>query len=113
MITQRANVNLIPNGIVPELSCSKGDNESRTVLLTIYAGEELFRIPAGAQVFFQGTAADGTTFRKVCTYDGAVVTTEITSDMTAQDGVTRCELAIVNGTELIRSQNIKLYVEGI
>ena len=33
--------------------------------------------------------------------------------MTAQDGVTRCELAIVSGTELIRSQNIKLYVEGI
>lgn len=113
MITQKIKVNLVPDGIAPELWCSKGDSDSRTVELTVLAGYELFDIPAGATVTFQGTAANGTTFQQACTYSGNVVTTEISSDMTGEAGKAVAELAIQSGDELIHSENIILKVEGL
>lgn len=113
MITQKIKVNIIPDGVAPELHCSRNDNLSRTFLLDLYAGDELFTIPLGATVFFQGTTKDGTTFQKTCDFSGNEVTAEITSEMTGSSGRAVAELAILADQELIHSQNIMLKVEGL
>lgn len=113
MITQKIKVNLIPDGVAPELHCSKGDNLSRTFLLAVYAGDEPFTIPLGATVFFQGTTKDGATFQKTCAFSENVVVAEVTAEMTGSSGRAVAELAILADQELIHSQNIILKVEGL
>lgn len=113
MITQKIKVNLIPDGVAPELHCSRGDNLSRTFLLAVYAGDEPFTIPIRSTVFFQGTTKDGATFQKTCEFSENVVAAEVTSEMTGSSGRAVAELAILVDEELIHSQNIILKVEGL
>ena len=100
MITQKINLNLIPNGVMPRVNVSQYDYGSRTLEITLYNGSSLFTIPTGAQIVIQGTKKDNRGFQYVdLDYSGSVVTADITQQMTVFEDEVQVELVIITGSD--------------
>lgn len=110
MITQRYNLNLIPDKVPVQVNCSQYDSLSRTIEFTIYDGTVLFEIPSGSTVTVRGTKSDNTGFEYPCTFDGSVVSFDIQAQMTIFSGRVPCEIRFVNDG-IIGTCNFNLYVE--
>lgn len=110
MITQRYNLNLIPDKVPVQVNCSQYDSLSRTIEFTIYDGTVLFEIPSGSTVTVRGTKSDNTGFEYPCTFDGSVVSFDIQAQMTIFSGRVPCEIRFVNNG-IIGTCNFNLYVE--
>ena len=110
MITQRYNLNLIPDKVPVQVNCSQYDSLSRTIEFTIYDGTVLFEIPSGSTVTVRGTKSDNTGFEYPCTFDGSVVSFDIQAQMTIYSGRVPCEIRFVNNG-IIGTCNFNLYVE--
>lgn len=116
MITQKINLNLIPNGVMPRVNVSQYDYGSRTLEITLYNGSSLFTIPTGANVVIQGTKKDNRGFQySNLEFSGSVVTADITQQMTVFEDEVQVELVIITGsgdnTQQLATANFILNVE--
>lgn len=96
MITQRYNLNLIPDKVPVVVNCSQFDSLSRTIEFTIYNGSLLYEIPSGTTATVRGTKSDNTGFEYPCTIDGSVVSFDIQDQMTIFNGKVPCEVRLTN-----------------
>lgn len=112
MITQTINLNLIPGSPLPRINVSQYDNGSRTLQFNLYNGVSPYEIPSGASVYIVGTKADNTGFEYACTFDGSLVSVDITDQMTVFAGEVQSELRIVQSDEILGTANFIINVES-
>ena len=114
MITQKIILNLIPNGVPPRINVSQYDMGSRILEFHLINGySDDFTIPAGSDVFIEGTKKDKTVFAYQCKYSGSDVTCNITRQMTILKGDVECELVIIDSdNNILGSANFVIYVEN-
>lgn len=110
MITQKYNLNLIPDKVPVIVNCSQYDSLSRTIEMTIYDGSTLYSIPSGTTVTVRGTKSDNTGFEYPCTFNGSVVSFDIQDQMTIFAGKVPCEIRLTNNG-IIGTCNFLLNVE--
>lgn len=111
MITQTINLNLIPGSPQPRINVSQYDNGSRTLQFNLYNGVSPYEIPSGASVSIVGTKADNTGFEYACTFDGSLVSVNITDQMTVFAGEVQSELQIRQSGEVLGTANFIINVE--
>lgn len=111
MITQTINLNLIPGSPQPRINVSQYDNGSRTLQFNLYNGVSPYEIPSGASVYIVGTKADNTGFEYACTFDGSLVSVDITDQMTVFAGEVQSELQIRQSGEVLGTANFIINVE--
>jgi hypothetical protein len=111
MITQTINLNLIPGSLLPRINVSQYDNGSRTLQFNLYNGVSPYEIPSGASVYIVGTKADNTGFEYACTFDGTLVSVDITDQMTVFAGEVQAELRIAQNGEILGTANFIINVE--
>lgn len=111
MITQTINLNLIPGSPLPRINVSQYDNGSRTLQFNLYNGVSPYEIPSGASVYIVGTKADNTGFEYACTFDGSLVSVDITDQMTVFAGEVQSELQIRQSDEILGTANFIINVE--
>lgn len=111
MITQTINLNLIPGSPLPRINVSQYDNGSRTLQFNLYNGVSPYEIPSGASVYIVGTKADKTGFEYACTFDGSLVSVDITDQMTVFAGEVQSELQIRQSDEILGTANFIINVE--
>lgn len=112
MITQTINLNLIPGSPLPRINVSQYDNGSRTLQFNLYNGVSPYEIPSGASVYIVGTKADKTGFEYACTFDGSLVSVDITDQMTVFAGEVQSELQIRQSGEILGTANFIINVES-
>ena len=112
MITQTINLNLIPGSPLPRINVSQYDNGSRTLQFNLYNGVSDYEIPSGASVYIVGTKADNTGFEYACTFDGSLVSVDITDQMTVFAGEVQAELRIIQSDEVLGTANFIINVES-
>jgi len=112
MITQTINLNLIPGSPLPRINVSQYDNGSRTLQFNLYNGVSPYEIPSGASVSIVGTKADNTGFEYACTFDGSLVSVDITDQMTVFAGEVQSELQIRQSDEVLGTANFIINVES-
>lgn len=111
MITQRYNLNLIPDKVPVIVNCSQYDALSRTIEMVIYDGSTVYEIPSGTSASVRGTKQDNTGFEYVCTIDGSVVSFDIQDQMTIFAGKVPCEIRLSKDGGIIGTCNFLLNVE--
>ena len=111
MIEQTYNLNLIPNGVPVIVKASQYDKTARTIKFTIYDGDTLFTIPAGADVYIQGTKPDLTGYQYSCTVNGSVVSFDIEQQMTVCAGRHFAEIRITKDGEILGTANFEFFIE--
>lgn len=111
MITQRYNLNLIPDRVPVIVNCSQYDANSRTIEMVIYDGSVLYSIPNGATATVRGTKSDNTGFEYSCTISGSIVSFDIKDQMTIFSGKVPCEIRFVSNSDIIGTCNFLLNVE--
>ena len=113
MITQAYNLNLIPDyGSVPVVvHVSQYDSGARTLKFNLLNGDLPFSPSAGSTVVIDGTKPDGHSFSYLCTFSGSQVSADVTLQMCACAGNTRCELRISDSTGILGTANFVLCVE--
>lgn len=111
MITQTINLNLIPGCPLPRINVSQYDNGSRTLQFNLYNGVSPYEIPSGASVYIVGNKADNTGFEYACTFDGSLVSVDITDQMTVFAGEVQSELRISQNGEVLGTANFIINVE--
>ncbi len=113
MITQVYNLNLIPDyGSVPVVvHVSQYDSGARTLKFNLLNGDLPFSPSAGSTVVIDGTKPDGHSFSYLCTFSGSQVSADVTLQMCACAGNTRCELRISDSTGILGTANFVLCVE--
>lgn len=111
MITQRYNLNLIPDKVPVMVNCSQYDALSRTIEMVIYDGSTVYTIPSGTSASVRGTKQDNTGFEYPCTIDGSKVSFDIQDQMTIFAGRVPCEIRLSNNGGIIGTCNFLLNVE--
>lgn len=110
MTTQSFNLELIPNGVAPQVHVSQYD-KGQTWLISLFANNLPFSIPDGSTATIQGTKPDSTGFQYPCTFSGSVVTVTEEQQMTICAGKVPCEIVISKSGAIIASLNFYLIVE--
>lgn len=111
MITQRYNLNLIPDRVPVIVNCSQYDTLSRTIEMVIYDGSVLYTIPSGTTATVRGTKSDNTGFEYTCTISDSIVSFDIQDQMTIYSGKVPCEIRFINSNGIIGTCNFLLNVE--
>lgn len=111
MITQRYNLNLIPDKVPVIVNCSQYDALSRTIEMVIFDGSTVYDIPSGTTATVRGTKQDNTGFEYVCTIDGSIVSFDIQDQMTIFAGRVPCEVRLADTNGIIGTCNFLLNVE--
>ena len=111
MITQRYNLNLIPDKVPVIVNCSQYDALSRTIEMVIYDGSTVYEIPSGTTATVRGTQQDNTGFEYPCTIDGSIVSFDIQNQMTIFAGKVPCEVRLSKDGGVIGTCNFLLNVE--
>lgn len=111
MITQRYNLNLIPDKVPVIVNCSQYDALSRTIEMVIYDGSTVYEIPSGTTATVRGTKQDNTGFEYPCTIDGSIVSFDIQDQMTIFAGKVPCEIRLSKDGGIIGTCNFLLNVE--
>lgn len=111
MITQRYNLNLIPDKVPVIVNCSQYDALSRTIEMVIYDGSTVYEIPSGTSASVRGTKQDNTGFEYPCTIDGSKVSFSIKDQMTIFAGKVPCEIRLSKDGGIIGTCNFLLNVE--
>lgn len=111
MITQRYNLNLIPDKVPVIVNCSQYDALSRTIEMVIYDGSTVYEIPSGTSASVRGTKQDNTGFEYPCTIDGSIVSFDIQDQMTIFAGRVPCEIRLSKDGGIIGTCNFLLNVE--
>ena len=111
MITQTYALNLIPGGVPVRVPVSQYDADSRELIFSLYCGNTLFSIPAGAVVTCDGIKPDRKGFSYPATVSGHAVTVPVTQQMTAAAGLAECQITITKNGKVLGSANFLLVVE--
>lgn len=111
MITQKYNLDLIPNGVPVVVPCSRYDANSRTLKFDLFYNGQVFFVPSGATVTIRGTKPDKTGFEYICTYNTSTVSVNIKAQMTVIAGLVPCEIRITKNNEILGTANFILRVE--
>lgn len=111
MITQRYNLNLIPDKVPVIVNCSQYDALSRTIEMVIFDGSTVYEIPSGTSASVRGTKQDNTGFEYPCTIDDSVVSFDIQDQMTIFAGKVPCEIRLSKDGGIIGTCNFLLNVE--
>lgn len=112
MITQKYNLNMIPDTVPVSVGVSQYDKTSRTIIFSIYNGDVLFSIPSGSTAFVRGTKPDKTGFEYACSISGSDISFDIQEQMTVLAGRFPVELRIINSGEILGTANFMLNVEA-
>lgn len=110
MTTQSFNLDIIPQGVAPQVYVSQYD-KGQTWLISLFVNNLPFNIPSGASVTIQGTKPDSTGFQYACTFADNVVTAVEEQQMTILAGKIPCEIVVALGGAKIASLNFCLAVE--
>lgn len=110
MTTQSFNLDIIPQGVAPQVYVSQYD-KGQTWLISLFVDNLPFNIPSGASVTIQGSKPDSTGFQYACTFSGNVVTAIEEQQMTVLAGKIPCEIVVALGGAKIASLNFCLNVE--
>lgn len=110
MTTQSFNLDIIPQGVAPQVYVSQYD-KGQTWLISLFVDNLPFNIPSGASVTIQGSKPDSTGFQYACTFADNVVTATEEQQMTAVAGKVPCEIVVSLGGAKIASLNFCLNVE--
>ena len=110
MTTQSFNLDIIPQGVAPQVYVSQYD-KGQTWLISLFVDNLPFNIPSGASVTIQGSKPDSTGFQYACTFSGNVVTATEEQQMTVIAGKIPCEIVVALSGAKIASLNFCLNVE--
>ena len=115
---QKVKVNLIPayDLTLPVVHFKQYDQTDggvgKQIQLELYSGDDIYEIPSGSIVTFQGTKLDKTGYQyEVASYDGNIVTVDIKGQMTVLSGSHEAELRIVKGDNIISTTRLVMDIE--
>lgn len=113
-ITQTYQVDMTPGGVsqVVHVSMSEVGGE-RILKFVLYNGNISYIIPSGATTTIRGGKPDGTIYEYSCNIasDRKSVSIPVQSQMTAIPGIHDAEIRVYDGTNIIGSANLKIFVE--
>lgn len=114
MVTRVIDLDLSGPCIVPMIHVSKLDSGLRAFEFHLYDSGELYQIPSNVTITFQGTKPDKNGFVYGCTFENNIVRVNCTEQMTAVEGVVKCDLILVDRNEnRIASFLMHLFVHNI
>lgn len=95
------------------VSAKQGDRATRYVEITLLNGSEEYEIPTGSQVTAYVKKPDDTIVYTPCTFDGSVVTMELTSQTLAAYGTALAEVEVKSSDleEVITSVTFEINIE--
>lgn len=116
-ITQKYNLNLIPNKMPLSVHVSQYDKSSRIIEFDLYNGATPFTIPSGSTITVRGGKPDGTGYEYACSYaagthGGSTVSATIEEQMTVLPGHQPAEIRITQGTQVLGTANFEFFVEA-
>lgn len=97
MIVQRIDLNMIPESAPVVVHANQYDAGTGRIVATLFNGDQVYTPASGATAVIQGTKPDGKGFDYNATISGSEVTADVTEQMTAVDGKTRCQIVITEG----------------
>lgn len=104
MITQNFDLNMVPNSPPVVVHVSQYDNEAGRLVASLYNGDVSFNPPGTVTYSIQGSKPDGHGFQYgAASRSGNVVTCNLTAQMTAVAGITKCQIVVEKGTDIIGS----------
>lgn len=116
---QRVKVNLIPSYqmILPVIHLKQYDktetNIGKQIELELYSGDDVYEIPSGTTVTFQGTKLDKTGYQyEVTNVSGNLVTVDIKDQMTVLSGRHYAELRISKDGTIINSTKVLMDIDS-
>lgn len=109
---EQIKINLVPGGIAPIAHASQHD-VGRAIRFFLYDGENPYTLAGTETITVDVTKPDGTTASvSVTNTSGNYVDFVTTDGLLNQAGLYSCEISIVNGTDVIGSQNFNLTAEA-
>ncbi len=115
---QKVKVNLIPayDLTLPVVHFKQYDQTDsgvgKQIQLELYSGDDIYEIPSGSIVTFQGTKLDKTGYQyEVASYEGNVVIVDIKGQMTVLSGSHEAELRITKGDSIISTTRLVMDIE--
>lgn len=116
---QRVRVNLIPayDLALPVIHLKQYDQTENSVgkqiELELYSGDDVYEIPSGATVTFQGTKLDKKGYQyEVTSFEGNLVTVDIKGQMTVLSGNHYAELRIVKDESILNSTKVVMAIDN-
>ncbi len=83
----------------------QGDSLARQILITLTDNGDPFFINDGARVLFRYRKANGVYAEKECAVNGNKVTVELTGDDTSAEGVSFCDICIIEDGMVLSSKS--------
>ena len=97
MLTQEFDLNMIPDSAPVVVHVNQYDIGEGRLIISLYKDSSPYNPAAGATVVIQGMKADKHGFNYAASLSGNVVTADVTEQMTAAAGITRCQVVVSEG----------------
>lgn len=111
MIIQSIDLNMIPESAPVVVHVNQYDVGEDRIVATLYDGSQLYTPASGATAVIQGMKPDGKGFDYDATLSGSTVTANLTEQMTAVEGNTRCQIVISEGDNVTGTFVFNLIVQ--
>lgn len=112
-VTQKFKIKMSGSKSGYMVSAKQGDRATRYVEVTLISDGEPYIIPDGSSVTAHIQKPDGKKVYTACSYNGAVVTLELTSQTLAAAGTARCEIEVKSAglEQVITSATFEIEIE--
>ena len=100
MLTQEFDLNMIPDSAPVVAHVNQYDIGEGRLKISLYKDEAPYNPTTGATVAIQGMKADTHGFDYAASLSGNVVTADVTEQMTAAAGITRCQVVVSEGNNV-------------
>ena len=97
MLTQEFDLKIIPDSGPVVVHVNQYDIGEGRLIISLYKDETPYNPSTGATVAIQGMKADTHGFDYAASLSGNVVTANVTKQMTAAAGITRCQVVVSEG----------------
>jgi hypothetical protein len=111
-VITRITLDMSNNSKNPSVYAKQGDRATRYVIATLQDNGVNYNIPSGSSVVLNAVKPDGACVYNSCTYSGAEVTMELTSQLLAVSGTATCDIEVrsSDGVQLITSATFLLSI---
>ena len=112
MVTQYFDINLVPKGLAPEVSCKQYDDELRILVANVWNGKERVLMTGDNTYKVEGTKPDGTGFSYTCSAVNGSILIPLTGQMTVCAGEVPCDINIFDANnKRVGTHRFILYVQ--
>lgn len=111
IVNRKITLDLLDKTSTIKVYAKRLDNLARHLTVTIVKGSESFTVPTDANIRFQGTKPDNTSFCNNCKLNSdGTIDVELTAQILAVSGVAKCEIEIENKDGLITASTFNLNI---